>query len=47
VEIIDDAADKDDEMESWGDVHDGGAPAEDSDQDQGDDDGEQRDSDEE
>ena len=47
VEIIDDAADKDDEMESWGDVHDGGAPAEDPDQDQGDDDGEQRDSDEE
>jgi small subunit ribosomal protein S1 len=47
VEIIDDAADKDDEMESWGDVHDGGAPAEDSDQEHGDDDGEQRDSDEE
>ncbi len=47
VEIIDDAADTDDEMESWGDVHDGGAPAEDSDQDQRDDDGEKRDSDEE
>ena len=47
VEIIDDAADKDDEMESWGDVHDGGAAAEDSDQDPLDDDGEQRDSDEE
>ena len=26
VEPIEDAADKDDEMESWGDVHDGGAP---------------------
>ena len=47
VEIIDDAADKDDEMESWGDVHDGGAPTEDSDQDHRDNDGEQRDSDEE
>ena len=26
VEPIEEAADKDDEMESWGDVHDGGAP---------------------
>ncbi len=47
VEIIDDAADTDDEMESWGDVHDGGAATEDSDQDKRDDDGELRNSDEE